>query len=109
MRELRPVSFRLKRSAESKHTVHFGFIAQELEKVLPEVVTLDKASGLRRVMYQDLIAVLALALQQQDSEVRSLRKDVAKLQVDMSETHRLVRELQTELKGLRRQVARGYG
>ena len=79
VRELRPVSYRLKRSTEGKHPLHFGFVAQELEKVLPEVVHTERETGLRLVMYQDLLAVLALALKAQDQEVRSLRADVDRM------------------------------
>jgi hypothetical protein len=85
VRELRPVSYRLKRSTEGKHPLHFGFVAQELEKVLPEVVYTEKESGLRLVMYQDLLAVLALALKAQDHEMRSLRADVDRMKVELAE------------------------
>ena len=37
LRELRPVAYRFRAGAEAKYT-RFGFIADELERVLPELV-----------------------------------------------------------------------
>lgn len=62
VRQLRPVSFRYKDNAESKHS-RYGFVAQELEALLPAVVHADKASGFRFVRYTDLLAVLVLGAQ----------------------------------------------
>lgn len=63
VRQLRPVSFRYKENAESKHS-RYGFVAQELEALLPAVVHADPVSGFRFVRYTDLLAVLVLGAQQ---------------------------------------------
>jgi hypothetical protein len=88
---LRPVSFRYKSSVESKFS-HFGFIAQDLERVLPGLVTdvtgntrssvggqqnqnaeqrsllsKDEGSPERAIRQNDLLAVLTLVLQDMDS------------------------------------------
>jgi hypothetical protein len=59
---LRPVSFRYKDNAESKHS-RYGFVAQELETLLPSVVQADSVSGLRLVRYTDILAVLVVGAQ----------------------------------------------
>lgn len=77
LRELRPVSFRLKRSSESK--TRLGFMADELEAVLPELIR-DLPSDPRRsdvpdpkgVVYQDLIALLAAAFKAQLARLEAL-------------------------------------
>merc|ERR1719321_1157974 len=65
LRQLRPVSFT--RSASGSRS--YGFIAQELEKLLPDVVqplaTSEEGEGLKGVAYQDLIALLTVFVQQQ--------------------------------------------
>lgn len=62
VRNLRPVSFRYKDNAESKHS-RYGFVAQELETLLPSVVQADSVSGLRFLRYTDILAVLVLGAQ----------------------------------------------
>lgn len=84
LRELRPVSYHLRQSIESKAVgpVRFGFIAQELERVLPNLVHtgLDKHE-LKGVMYQDIIALLAAA--GQESQQRLDEYEVWKKKVEM--------------------------
>merc|ERR1712176_744795 len=64
LRELRPVSFSFRQGPEAKQA-RYGFVAQELEKVLPDIVRTHKDE--KHVLYQDMIAVLTLAAQvQQD-------------------------------------------
>jgi len=61
LRELRPVSFSFKHGPEAKHS-RYGFVAQELQQVLPALVRGTSDEHLS-VVYQDLIALLALAAQ----------------------------------------------
>jgi hypothetical protein len=75
LRELRPVSFKLKSGPEAKY-LKFGFIAQELETILPNLVRnvgTEKGSeeGTKAIATQDLIALLTLAIQ-------NIQKDVDK-------------------------------
>jgi len=68
MRQLRPVSFRYKSNAESKHS-RYGFIAQELESLVPSVIYSDGSSGLKFIRYHDLLAVVTMGMQVLDSTV----------------------------------------
>lgn len=61
LRELRPVSFHMKQGVEAKY-LKFGFIAQEVESVFPNLVHTGQ-DGMKAIAMQDLIAVLTLALQ----------------------------------------------
>merc|ERR1712032_1415056 len=83
LRQLRPVSYSFRKGAESKY-MRFGFIADELESVVPQVVRhvgdRDVADQ-KAVVYQDLIAVLASAVQEHQkmleansNEITNLRK-----------------------------------
>jgi hypothetical protein len=69
--------------------------AQELERVLPTIVR--GQDSYKHVLYQDLIAVLTLALKEQSSEIQALRKDVAHLQVQFHGLSAAVRRLELEL------------
>lgn len=61
LRQLRPVSYKFKSGPEAKYS-RYGFVAQELQQVLPAVVRGQGDQHLS-VAYQDLIALLTLAQQ----------------------------------------------
>jgi hypothetical protein len=67
LRQLRPVSFQFRSGPEGKYN-RYGFVAQELQQVLPAVV---RGQGERHlsVVYQDLIALLTLAAQNLQDKV----------------------------------------
>jgi len=90
LRALRPVSFRYKANSESKFS-RFGFIAQELEALVPAVVAVDAHTGFRFVRYHDLLAVLALSLQSLESQMAGLESRVTALdrRVETDFTHLL--------------------
>jgi len=89
LRELRPVSFQLKRGPEAKY-LKFGFIAQELENVFPNLVRTMGTDDTKAVASQDLIAVLTLALQNQQREVEELRSELQKQRERMERLERAV-------------------
>jgi hypothetical protein len=74
LRQLRPVSYSFRKGADSKQ-MRFGFIADELESVVPEVVrdaTDADVPDQKGVVYQDLIALLAAASQSQQKLLEQL-------------------------------------
>jgi hypothetical protein len=81
LRELRPVSFEFKAGPESKYS-RYGFVAQELEKVMPNLVRNNEQY--KYVIYQDLIAVLVLAAQSQEDKLTVLEKQFDKVQQVMA-------------------------
>lgn len=59
-------------------TTQIGFIAQELEKLYPELVrTNDK--GLKAVNYIGLIPIVVTAIKEQQQQIEDLKKEVAEL------------------------------
>lgn len=56
----------------------FGFIAQELEEVLPEVVKTE-SDGYKSVNYNEMIPVLVEALKDQQKQIDELKKEIALL------------------------------
>jgi hypothetical protein len=58
-----------------------GFIAQEVEKVLPEVVSKDNSpEEYRSVKYDKVVALLVEAIKEQQKQIDSLKLQVKKLQ-----------------------------
>ena len=51
------VSFQYKRTSESKYS-RYGFIAQEIERVLPNLVQTNDQTGTLALLNNDLVAVL---------------------------------------------------
>ncbi|MCK9626634.1 MAG: tail fiber domain-containing protein [Bacteroidales bacterium] len=52
-----------------------GFIAQDMEKVIPEVVTTDN-DGYKGISYEKIIPVLTSAMQEQQEQIEQLKKIV---------------------------------
>jgi trimeric autotransporter adhesin len=80
---LNPVSYDKKRSmGEKEFDIHeYGFIAQELKKVLPLLVSEGTdADKLLSVNYTSLIALLTKALQEQDANIRQLETRISTLE-----------------------------
>jgi len=57
---------------ESNEGFSFGFIAQEVEKIFPEVVK-DMPDGTKAITYTELIAVLVEAIKEQQLQIENLR------------------------------------
>jgi hypothetical protein len=74
--KLRPVTYRMK--ADTSKAIRFGFIAQEIEKVMPEVVNKPKSDKqFYSVNYAELVPVLTKAVQEQQSEIEKLKAELA--------------------------------
>ncbi|MDO8929535.1 MAG: tail fiber domain-containing protein [Bacteroidota bacterium] len=65
--------------AEKAKIDQMGFIAQDMQKIFPELVTQDKAGALG-IKYIELIPILVKAYQEQQAELESLKARVAKLE-----------------------------
>lgn len=55
-----------------------GFIAQEVKKVIPEIVTFNEDFGLHTMNYVELIPMLVKGMQEQQKEIDALKKQLAK-------------------------------
>ena len=82
--QLRGVNFNWNTSAfpqrmfSEKRTM--GFIAQEVEKVVPEIVqTENTAEGFKSVQYDKIVALLVEAVKAQQKQIQQLKREVKKL------------------------------
>lgn len=81
---LRPVSWRWKADKPGQKIEH-GFVAQEVEKVLPELVYLDNwedGSERKFLSTKEMIPYLVAAIQEQQKQIEALRKKVNKKNKD---------------------------
>lgn len=77
LRELRPVSYRLKVRDQGWRVPgeRYGFIAQEVQKVLPSLVT-GGEGRVQHLVYQDLLAVLTMSMQEQNTDLQLQSKQI---------------------------------
>lgn len=66
---------------EDKKIKRIGFLAQEMEKIIPEVVR-TSVNGTKAIAYTDLIAILVEGMKEQQSEIDSLKNEVANLSIN---------------------------
>jgi hypothetical protein len=92
LRELRPVSFKFRRGPESKYS-RYGFVAQELARVLPQIVR--EIDGYHHVRYQDIVAVLTLTAQQQQDQLEALEKTVERERMERLALESRLQSLET--------------
>lgn len=77
VKSLRGVEFNMKETPDKKE---FGFIAQEVQKVLPAVVNIvDDENGYLGVSYIELIPILTEAIKAQQQQIEALQAQVNKL------------------------------
>jgi hypothetical protein len=70
LRQLRPVTFRYKTDAEG--ILQYGLIAEEVNKVYPELVIRDDTGKIQGVHYEELAPMLLSELQKQQSLLEAL-------------------------------------
>ena len=71
--KLNPVSFTFKDDEQNKK--HYGFIAQELETVYPELVT-NTELGFKFVNYIEMIPILLSQMKNMQMEIDKLKEDI---------------------------------
>ena len=83
--QLRPVSYTLRNDTnnvylteDSVSTTHYGLVAQELQHILPELVSKDGA-GYLSINYIELIPILVQVVQNQQHQISSLQQELTEL------------------------------
>jgi len=114
--QLHPVSFRYK--SEPVPT-HYGLIAEEVEKVMPELVVRDKQNRPDSVQYIEIVPLLLQQWKAQQAEIARQRKLIERQEADNARQREIVAQQQgrlnrqqarldreeTELAALRRTLA----
>jgi NAD(P)H-dependent flavin oxidoreductase YrpB (nitropropane dioxygenase family) len=75
---LNPVTYDWKDKAHGEGS-QLGFIAQEVEKVVPELVTTDASSTMKAVDYARIAPLLVGAIQAQQAQIDELKAEVKAL------------------------------
>lgn len=107
MEGLRPVRYRWIDSGEAD----FGFVAEEIAELAPELVTRNAEGEVEGVKYDRLSALLVSAIQQQRKENLSLHDEVAALKLQTFELGKLAErngELEARLAALELLLLEGH-
>jgi trimeric autotransporter adhesin len=72
LQQLRPVTFKLK--SDTQGTRQYGLIAEEVDKIYPELVIRDASGKIQGVRYDELAPMLLNEMQQQAEEIRNLKQ-----------------------------------
>ena len=70
---LNPTQFTFK--LDLKKRIHYGFIAQDLEKIYPELVK-DSEKGYKKVNYLELIPLIISKMKEMQDEIDELKKQL---------------------------------
>jgi hypothetical protein len=76
LKDLNPVSFTFKDDDQNKK--HFGFIAQELENLYPELVS-NNELGFKTVNYIEMIPILLSQMKIMQHEIDKLKEEIKKI------------------------------
>jgi hypothetical protein len=67
---------KIKEKIEKQRLEHIGFLAQDVEKVLPEVVHYDDSTDVYAISYSKIIPVLVEAMKEQQVLIEDLQRQV---------------------------------
>ena len=95
---LDPVKYMLKSSDSDSYNL--GLIAQDVLKVIPEVVNGDEMEGMLSIGYSELVPVLIRAIQEQQEEIKSLRTEKESYDLRISRLEKYLDELTREAAGI---------
>ncbi len=89
--QLRPVTFRYK--SDPAGIVQYGLIAEEVDKVYPELVIRDDAGRIQGVRYEELAPMLLNEAQQQATKLAALEQKLAEVDALKEQLAALIQEL----------------
>lgn len=90
--ELQPRSYSYR--SDRSQGMHYGFIAQELERVFPELVHQDGETGLRTVSYTELIPLVIAAWQEEHKTAVDQTQHFRRLEERLSDALDRIDELE---------------
>jgi hypothetical protein len=97
--QLRPVSFSYKTEPDA---THYGLIAEEVDKVMPELVVRDEENRPESVQYLELIPLLLQERQAMQAKVERQDERLESLQAELETERALIEQQGKTLAELRR-------
>ena len=93
--QLRGVNFTWKSNPE--YGTRIGFIAQEFEEVIPELVFTNEVDGYKGINYAEVSAVLVEAIKEQQQMIEDLKAENIRLKAESSDFNQRLEKLEALL------------
>jgi hypothetical protein len=93
---LKPVTFRYKAEIDPNNTPQFGLIAEEVEKVDPDLVVRDKQGKPYSVRYEAVNAMLLNEFLKEHRKVEELQATVTQLMTHLKEQDSKIEKISNE-------------
>jgi hypothetical protein len=101
---LKPVTFRYKKEIDSKGIPQFGLVAEQVEKVNPDLVTRDAEGKLYTVRYDAINAMLLNEFLKEHREVQEQKTTIAELKSGMAQQQKQIAALTVGLQRVSAQL-----
>ena len=95
---LKPVTFRYKQELDPDGTSQFGLVAEEVEKINPDLVARDEQSNPYTVRYEAVNAMLLNEFLKEHQTVQEQQKEIDALKAELKEQRSLINNVREELK-----------
>src|SRR5207248_8932153 len=102
---LKPIVFRYKKEIDSVGTSQFGLVAEEVEKVNPDLVVRDKEGKPYTVRYEAVNAMLLNEFLKEHRKVQKLETDDAEQQREIKALVATVKEQAAQIEKVSSQLA----
>jgi hypothetical protein len=103
---LKPVTFRYKHELDSDGIPQFGLVAEEVEKVDPDLVARDKQGNPDTVRYEAVNAMLLNEFLKQHRKVAEQSHEIANLKAAMAEMSAVLKEQAAQIQMVNEQLQR---
>jgi len=84
---LKPVTFRYKKEIDAERTPQFGLVAEDVEKVNPDLVVKDADGKVYTVRYEAVNAMLLNEFLKEHATVQELKKEIADLKIGLQKVN----------------------
>jgi hypothetical protein len=95
---LKPVTFRYKKELDPKKIPQFGLIAEDVEKIDPDLVVRDAEGKVSSVRYEAVNAMLLNEFLKEHCKVQSLEKAMAEQQTEIAAMQTMLKEQEARIK-----------
>jgi DNA-directed RNA polymerase specialized sigma54-like protein len=90
---LKPVTFRYKKEIDPERTPEFGLVAEEVEKVDPDLVVPDANGKPYTVRYEAVNAMLLNEFLKEHRQVQGQQKEIDALRAELREQRALIQKV----------------
>jgi hypothetical protein len=95
---LKPVTFRYKKEIDPDRTTQFGLVAEQVEKVNPDLVARDADGKPYTVRYEAVNAMLLNEFLKEHRQVEEQQKEIDALRAELKEQRMLIQKVSARLK-----------